>query len=50
MIKSLNSLFNVTGGILNLLGESIYWSKGCIANREKIYFQIIKADIPNEIQ
>ena len=41
MINSLNSLFSITGGILNILTESIYWSKDCIVNREKIYFQII---------
>jgi len=41
MINSLNSLFSITGGILNIFAESIYWSKDCIVNREKIYFQII---------
>jgi phospholipid/cholesterol/gamma-HCH transport system permease protein len=41
MLNSLNSLFGITGGILNLLSESIYWSKDCVINREKIYFQII---------
>ena len=41
MLKSLNSLFNIIGGILYILTESIYWSKDCIINRDKIYFQIV---------
>ncbi len=41
MLKSINSLFNIIGGILNILTESIYWSKDCIINRDKIYFQIL---------
>ncbi len=41
MIKGLKSLFDITGGILNLFFESIYWSKDSMANRDKIYFQII---------
>ncbi len=41
MIKGMNSLFNTTGGIINLFIESLYWSKDFMANRDKIYFQII---------
>lgn len=41
MISSLNNLFQVTGGILNLFGEALYWAKDSLLNREKIYYQII---------
>ncbi len=41
MVNSIYSLFNITGGILKLLSDSLYWSKDLFGSRDKIYFQII---------
>lgn len=41
MIKSINSLLESTGGIFNLFLSSLYYSKDSIANKDKIFYQVI---------
>jgi ABC-type transporter Mla maintaining outer membrane lipid asymmetry permease subunit MlaE len=42
-MNGVTAFFQTTGEILGLLAESIYWCKGALSNREKVFRQIAEA-------